>query len=34
MPKERYNLINTIIAKKANWSNEEIIAWLNNKEKR
>jgi len=34
MPKERRDLTGTIIAKKANWSNEEIIAWLDNEEKR
>ncbi len=34
MPKERRDLTGTIIANKANWSNEEIIAWLDNEEKR
>ena len=34
MPKERRDLTGTIIAKKANWSNEEIIVWLDNEEKK
>src|SRR5580704_1264075 len=34
MPKERRDLTGTIIANKANWSNEEIIVWLDNEERR
>ena len=34
MPKERRDLIGTIIAHKANWSNEEITVWLDNEERR
>ncbi len=34
MPKERRDLTGTIIAEKANWSNEEIIVWLDNEERR
>jgi hypothetical protein len=34
MPKERRDLTGTIIAEKANWSNEEIIVWLDNEDKR
>ena len=34
MPKERRNLTGTIIANKANWTNEEIIIWLDNEEKK
>ena len=34
MPKERRNLTGTIIAERANWSNEEIIVWLDNEAKR
>ena len=33
MPRERRNLIGTIIADQANWTNEEIIVWLDNREK-
>jgi hypothetical protein len=34
MPRERCNhLTGTIIANKANWTNEEIIVWLDNREK-
>ena len=34
MPKERRDLTGTIIANKANWSNEEIIVWLDNEERK
>jgi hypothetical protein len=34
MPKERRNLAGIVIADKANWTNEEIIVWLANEEKR
>ena len=34
MPKERRDLTGTIIATKANWSNEEIIIWLDNEERK
>ena len=34
MPKEQRDLTGTIIANKANWSNEEIIVWLDNKERK
>ena len=34
MPRERHDLIGTIIAKKANQLNEEIIVQLDNKERR
>jgi hypothetical protein len=34
MPRERRDLIGTIIANKANWSNEEIKVWLDNEEKK
>jgi hypothetical protein len=34
MPKERRDLTGTIIANKANWSNEEIIVWLDNGERK
>ena len=34
MPKERRDLIGSIIANKANWSNEEIIVWLDNEERK
>jgi hypothetical protein len=34
MPKERRDLIGTIIANKANWLNEEIIVWLDNEERK
>jgi hypothetical protein len=33
MPRERRDLTGTIIATRANWTNEEIIIWLDNKEK-
>ena len=33
MPKEQHDLIGTIIAKKANQSNEEIIVQLDNKDR-
>ena len=34
MPKERRDLTGTIIANKANWSNEEIMVWLDNEERK
>jgi hypothetical protein len=34
MPKERRDLTGTIIAEKANWSNEEIMVWLDNEDRR
>jgi len=34
MPRERRDLTGTIIADKANWTNEEIIVWLDNEEKK
>jgi hypothetical protein len=34
MPKERRDLTGTVIAEKANWSNEEIIVWLDNEDRR
>ncbi len=34
MPRERRNLIGSIIAEKANWTNEEIIVWLDNEERK
>ena len=34
MPRERRDLIGTIIAEKANWTNEEIIVWLDNEDRR
>ena len=34
MPKEQQDLNGNIIAIKANWSNKEIIVWLDNKEKK
>ena len=33
MPRERRDLTGTIIADKANWTNKEIIVWLDHKEK-
>ena len=33
MPKERRDLTGAIIADKANWTSEEIIVWLDNREK-
>jgi hypothetical protein len=33
MPKERRDLTGNIIASKANWSPEEIMAWINYEEK-
>jgi hypothetical protein len=33
MPRERRDLTGTIIANRANWTNEEIIVWLDNREK-
>ncbi len=30
MPRERRDLTGSIIAEKANWTNEEIIVWLDN----
>ena len=34
MPRERRDLIGSIIAEKANWINEEIIVWLDNEERK
>ena len=34
IPRERRNLAGIIVADKANWTNEEIIVWLANEEKR
>jgi hypothetical protein len=34
MPRERRDLAGTIIANKANWTNEEIMVWLDNEEKK
>ena len=34
MPKERRDLLGVVIAEKANWTNEEIIVWLDNKERK
>ena len=34
MPRERRDLTGAIIAEKANWTNEEIIVWLDNEDKR
>ena len=34
MPKERRDLAGTIIAEKANWTNKEIIVWLDNEERK
>ena len=34
MPKERRDLNGNIIAIKANWTNEEIIVWLDNEERK
>ena len=34
MPKERRDLNGNIIATKANWTNKEIIVWLDNKERK
>jgi len=34
MPKEQCNLIGSILAKKANWINEKIIIWLDNRERK
>jgi hypothetical protein len=33
MPSEWRDLIGSIIAEKANWTNKEIIVWLDNKER-
>jgi len=33
MPRERRDLTGAIIADKANWTNEEIIIWLDNRER-
>jgi hypothetical protein len=33
MPRERRDFTGTIIANRANWTNEEIIVWLDNREK-
>ena len=34
MPRERRDLIGIIIIDKANWTNEEIIVWLDNEERK
>lgn len=34
IPKERCDITGTIIIEKANWTNEEIIVWIDNEEKR
>jgi hypothetical protein len=34
MPRERRDLSGTIIAGKANWTNEEIVVWLDNQERK
>jgi hypothetical protein len=34
MPRERRDLTGAIIAEKANWTNEEIIVWLDNEERK
>ena len=34
MPRERRDLIGNIIADKANWTNEEVIVWIDNEEKK
>ena len=34
MPRERRDLAGTIIAEKANWTNEEITVWLDNEERK
>ena len=34
MPRERRDLTGTIIADRANWTSEEIIVWLDNKERK
>jgi hypothetical protein len=34
MPRERRDLTGTIIANRANWTNEEIIVWLDNEERK
>jgi hypothetical protein len=34
MPRERHDLTGNIIAEKANWTNEEIIVWLDNAERK
>ncbi len=34
MPKERRDLSGNIITTKANWTNEEIMVWLDNEDKR
>ena len=34
MPRERRDLIGSIIAERANWTNEEIIVWLDNEERK
>jgi hypothetical protein len=33
MPRERRDLTGTIIADRANWTNEEIIVWLDNRKR-
>ena len=34
MPRERRDLTGAIIADKANWTKEEIVVWLDNRERR
>jgi hypothetical protein len=34
MPRERRDLTGAIIAGRANWTNEEIIAWLDNEDRK
>ena len=34
MPRERRDLAGNVIANKANWTHEEIMAWLDNKDKK
>ena len=34
MPRERRDFTGSIIAEKANWTNEEIIVWLDNEERK
>ena len=34
MPRERRDLTGAIIADKANWTNKEIIVWLDNKDRK
>ena len=34
MPRERRDLTGAVIAEKANWTNEEIIVWLDNEDRK